>query len=43
MSGNLICFSWNADNIPLCEDYLNNGTTDIIQKREDGSLNHLNV
>jgi len=33
MSGNLICFSWNADNIPLCEDYLNNGTTDIIQKK----------
>ncbi len=32
MSVNLICFSWNTDNIPLCQDYLNNNTSDIIDK-----------
>jgi hypothetical protein len=32
MSNNILCFSWNTDNIPICENYLNNNTKDIISK-----------
>jgi len=28
----ILCFNWNTDYVPLCEDYLNNKTTDLITK-----------
>jgi len=28
----MLCFSWNTEQIPLCEGYLNNKTTDLITK-----------
>lgn len=32
MSNHILCFSWNTDQIPLCEAYLENNTINLITK-----------
>lgn len=29
----ILCFNWNASQIPLCESYLDNKTENLINKR----------